>query len=207
MGLLPLLFQDPLTFVLLVIPLLYSIIIHELAHGWVALRQGDPTAWYLGRLTLNPLRHLDPLGTAMLFLVGFGWAKPVPVNPRNIRNQRHGMMLVSSAGIIANISFAFLGLLAERIFALSTDSSLGVMLYFFVQINIMLAAFNLIPIPPLDGSKIIADLLPYSARYWFDRIEPYGFFLIIGLLFFGFLTPLVAVIRAVISALIMALLP
>jgi Zn-dependent protease len=103
MGLLHLLINDPFTFILLVIPLLYSIIIHELAHGWVAYRMGDPTAKSLGRLSLNPLKHLDPVGTLMLFIFGFGWAKPVPVNFNYLHNRRMGLIFVSSAGIIANM--------------------------------------------------------------------------------------------------------
>jgi len=98
MGLLNLLLTDPVTFLLLAIPLLYSIIIHELAHGWVAYRMGDPTAKYLGRLTLNPLKHLDPLGTVMLFIFGFGWAKPVPVDFTRLGHSRLGLVLVSAAG-------------------------------------------------------------------------------------------------------------
>src|SRR5512136_1786904 len=103
MGLLRLLTSNPLAFVLLAVPLLYSIIIHELAHGWVAYRMGDPTAKWSGRLSLNPLKHLDPIGTLMLFLFGFGWAKPVPVNFDNLRDLRKGLILVSSAVIIANM--------------------------------------------------------------------------------------------------------
>src|SRR3989337_2880226 len=106
MGLLNLLMRDPLTFVLVSIPLLFSVILHEVAHGWVAYKMGDPTAKWLGRLSFNPLRHLDPIGTLMLFLVGFGWAKPVPVNFRQIPDQRKGLIFVSSAGIAANILLA-----------------------------------------------------------------------------------------------------
>ena len=108
MGLLHLLINDPFTFILLAIPLLYSIIIHELAHGWVAYRMGDPTAKSLGRLSLNPLKHLDPVGTLMLLIFGFGWAKPVPVNFNYLHNKRMGLIFVSSAGIIANMFLAFL---------------------------------------------------------------------------------------------------
>src|SRR5512139_3292375 len=107
MGLINLLTRDPLAFVLVAVPLLYSIIIHELAHGWVAYKMGDPTAKWSGRLSLNPLKHLDPIGTLMLFLVGFGWAKPVPVNINNISDQRKGLIFVSSAGVAANILLAF----------------------------------------------------------------------------------------------------
>ena len=117
MGLIQLLFRDPLTFVLLAIPLLYSIIIHELAHGWVAYKMGDSTAKWLGRLSLNPIRHLDPIGTLALFLVGFGWAKPVPVNFANLRDQRKGLIFVSAAGITANIILAFLSFFALQFFS------------------------------------------------------------------------------------------
>lgn len=207
MGLLNLLLNDPLTFVLLTLPLLYSIIIHELAHGWVALRMGDPTAKYLGRLTLNPLKHLDPVGTLMLFIFGFGWAKPVPVNLANIRDQRGGLILVSSAGIIANIIFAFLGLFSYRLLDPAPSAALGVMLYYFIQINIMLAAFNLIPIPPLDGSKILAGILPAGLQNILARLEPFGFFIIIGLLYLGALNPLIALFRRIIVSVIGILLP
>ena len=107
MGLLNLLLQDPLAFFLIAIPLLYSIIFHELAHGWVAYRMGDPTARSLGRLSLNPLKHLDPMGTIMLFVFGFGWAKPVPVNFNRLRDRHKGMIWVSAAGIITNMLLAF----------------------------------------------------------------------------------------------------
>ena len=118
MGLLNLLMNDPIAFLILVIPLLYSVVIHEVAHGWVAYRMGDPTAKRMGRLSLNPLRHLDVVGTLMLFLAGFGWAKPVPVNFYNIPNRRKGLIFVSSAGILANILFAFGALLFYRLLRL-----------------------------------------------------------------------------------------
>ena len=202
MGLLSLLMQDPLTFVLLAVPLLYSIIIHELAHGWVAYRLGDPTAKYQGRLTLNPLKHLDPIGTAMLFLVGFGWAKPVPVDFNRLRGSRLGLILVSSAGIVANMIFAFIAVLLLHLLAPSPSGSAGQLLYYLAQINIMLASFNLIPIPPLDGSKILMGFLPERLQYGFSRLEPYGFFIIIGLLYLGALDPVIHFFRWIILALI-----
>ncbi|OPY12517.1 MAG: Peptidase family M50 [Syntrophus sp. PtaB.Bin001] len=207
MGLLNLLTSDPVTFFCLAIPLLYSIIIHELAHGWVAWRMGDPTAKWAGRLTLNPLKHLDPIGTAMLFLAGFGWAKPVPVNISNIADQRKGLILVSSAGIIANMTLAFLALLAWRILAPPTDGITAKILYYLAQINIMLASFNLIPIPPLDGSKILMGFSSPKVQYALSRLEPYGFFVIIALLFFGILNPVIALFRWIILAAIGLLLP
>jgi Zn-dependent protease len=202
MGLLNLLIKDPLTFVLLSIPLLYSIIIHELAHGWVAYRLGDPTAKWQGRLTLNPLKHLDPMGTLMLFLFGFGWAKPVPVNLSNIREQRKGLILVSAAGIIANIIFAFAAVFLYRLLSPSSSGPLGIMLYYLAQINIMLAAFNLIPIPPLDGSKILAGFLSERYQNMMARIEPFGFFIIIGLLYLHILDPVIAFFRWIILVVI-----
>lgn len=202
MGLLDLLMKDPLTFVLLAIPLLYSIIVHELAHGWVAYRMGDPTAKYMGRLTLNPLKHLDPIGTAMLFFFGFGWAKPVPVNLQYVGHGRLGMILVSSAGIISNMLFAFLAVLLLRLLSPSPEGPLGTLLYYLAQINIMLASFNLIPIPPLDGSKILMGFMSQRLQYAFSRLEPFGFFIIIGLLYMGALDPVIHFFRWVILTLI-----
>jgi Zn-dependent protease len=202
MGLLKLLINDPGTFLLLAIPLLYSIIVHELAHGWVAYTMGDPTAKNQGRLTLNPLKHLDPLGTLMLFIVGFGWAKPVPVNVTNIPNRRTGFVLVSAAGIVANTLFAFLAILTMQILSPPPESSIAVFLFYLAQINIILAAFNLIPIPPLDGSKILMGFLPSNIRHVFHRIEPYGFFVIIALLYLGVLNPVIAFFRFIIVRII-----
>ena len=202
MGLLNLLLKDPLTFALLAIPLLYSIIIHELAHGWVAYFMGDSTAKYQGRLTLNPLKHLDPVGTAMLFIFGFGWARPVPVNFQHLRGARLGLILVSSAGIIANMIFAFLAVLLLRLLSPSPSGSTGLFLYYLAQINIMLASFNLIPIPPLDGSKILMGFMSERLQYAFSRLEPFGLFIIIGLLYLGALNPVIHFFRWSILALI-----
>ncbi|MEW6666898.1 MAG: site-2 protease family protein [Thermodesulfobacteriota bacterium] len=176
---------------LLAVPLLYSIIIHELAHGWVAYRMGDPTARWLGRLTLNPLKHLDPIGTLMLFFFGFGWAKPVPIDLNRIYRHRKKLIMVSAAGIVANIILAFLAILLYQYLRPSSYGSLGTMLYFFAQINIMLASFNLIPIPPLDGSKILAGFLPEHLQNTMARLERYGFLIIIGLLYLDVLDPLI----------------
>src|SRR5512136_2261072 len=142
MGLLNLLLKDPLTFVLVSVPLLYSVIIHELAHGWVAYRMGDETAKWQGRLSLNPLRHLDPIGTLMLFLFGFGWAKPVPVNFNNLHDRRKGLVLVSSAGIAANLTLAFLALLVFRLVSPQPGGVIQTSLYYLAHINVMLASFN-----------------------------------------------------------------
>jgi Zn-dependent protease len=207
MGLLKLLTKDPLTFALVAIPLLFSVIIHEVAHGWVAYRMGDSTAKRSGRLSLNPLKHLDPVGTLMLFLAGFGWAKPVPVNFNNISNKRKGLIFVSSAGIVANILFAFFALLFIRLFSTSSSGIAVILVYFVVQINITLAALNLIPIPPLDGSKILMGIVSERTRYFLARLEPYGFFIIIGFLYLGILDPLIGLFRWIIGTLIGTLLP
>jgi Zn-dependent protease len=207
MGLLNLLINDPLTFILLAIPLLYSIIIHELAHGWVAYRMGDPTAKMLGRLSLNPLKHLDPIGTVMLFMFGFGWAKPVPVNFSNLHDTRKGLIFVSAAGIIANMIFAFVAFLIFRLLSPTPAGVLATFLFYLAQINIILASFNLIPIPPLDGSKILMGFVSERFQYYLSRIEPYGLFIIIGLLYFRALDPLIAFFRWIILGLIGILLP
>ncbi len=206
MGLIKLLFTDPLAFLLIAIALLYSLVLHELAHGWVAYIMGDPTAKRLGRLSLNPLKHLDPVGTIMLFMFGFGWARPVPVNFNQLRNRHGAMISVSAAGIIANMLLAFLAFLLDRWLAPSPAGVLAALLYYLAQINIILAAFNLIPLPPLDGSKILLGLAPPNIQNKLLRIEPYGFFIIIGLLYFGALNPVISFFRAMILSVINLLL-
>jgi len=207
MGLLNLLLKDPLGFILIAIPLLYSIIFHELAHGWVAYLMGDPTAKSLGRLSLNPLKHLDPMGTLMLFIFGFGWAKPVPVNFNRLRDRHKGMILVSAAGILTNMLLAFSALLLNRLLSPSPSSTPAALLYYFAQINIILAAFNLIPLPPLDGAKIIMGFASPSVQNFLFRFERYGFFIIIALLYFGVLNPVIHFFRWMILSLIRLLLP
>ncbi|MBM4278875.1 MAG: site-2 protease family protein [Deltaproteobacteria bacterium] len=199
--------SDPIAFFILIIPLLYSVVIHEVAHGWVAYRMGDSTAKWMGRLSLNPLKHLDPIGTLMLFLAGFGWAKPVPVNLNNIPNRRKGLILVSSAGILANILMAFVALLLHRLLGLPSYGMIAGIVYTLAHINITLAALNLIPIPPLDGSKILMGFAPEETRYFLARVEPYGFFIIVGLLFLGLLNPFIGFFRGIIVTVIKALLP
>ena len=207
MGLLSLLFRNPAAFILLIIPLLYSIIIHELAHGWVADKMGDSTARWLGRLSLDPRKHLDPIGTLMLFIFGFGWAKPVPVNFNNLHSQRKGMILVSAAGIVANTILAFIALLLLRLLNPAPFGAVATFLIYMAQINIMLAAFNLIPIPPLDGSKILMGFSSPQFQYSLARIEPYGFFIIIGLLYLGILNPLISLFEWIITGTITLFLP
>ncbi len=211
MGLLKLLTTDPLAFALVAIPLLFSVIIHEVAHGWVAYKMGDPTAKWSGRLTFNPLSHLDPIGTLALFLAGFGWAKPVPVNFNNLTDKRKGLLFVSSAGVLANIFLAFFALLFIRLFSASSSGIAVILVYkvctYVAHINITLAALNLIPIPPLDGSKILMGITWKRTPYFLTRLEPYGFFIIIGFLYLGILDPLIRFFGRIIGTLIGILIP
>jgi len=206
MGLISLFFKDPLAFFLLVIPLLYSIIIHEIAHGWVAEKMGDPTARLMGRLSLNPRSHLDPVGTMMLLLVGFGWARPVPVNFNRVSNYRKGLIYIAAAGPLANIAAAFISLLLLKTGGFSPWSTMSNVINTFAYINIILASFNFIPIPPLDGSKILMGLASPRLRSQLASLEPYGMFIIIGALFLGILDPLVLFFREIIIGTISLLL-
>jgi len=202
MGLLNLLLKDPVAFILIAIPLLYAIIFHELAHGWVAYRLGDSTAKSAGRLSLSPLKHLDPVGTFMLFIFGFGWAKPVPVNFSRLRNRRMGTILVSAAGIITNMLLATLALFLLRLLAPAPSSMPALLLHYFAQINIILAAFNLIPIPPLDGSKILMGVASPKVQNFLFRFERYGLIVVIALLYFRLLNPVIDFFREMILSVI-----
>lgn len=166
--------------------------IHEVAHGFIASKLGDPTAKNLGRLSLNPLAHFDPIGTTMLLLFGYGWAKPVPVNPYYFKNRKNGMALTALAGPMANILLAAVCLLLSKTvyyFAPVNDffSVLSQVLSIIININITLAAFNLIPIPPLDGSKIIGFFLPmhiyYRMENWFARYQQMFLYGLMAVLF------------------------
>jgi len=170
--------------VLMVPAIVLGLTCHEFAHGWVADRLGDHTARYQGRLTLNPVAHVDVIGLIMIFVAGFGWAKPVPVNPYNLCGDRnHGMLLVSLAGPATNMLIAVLGA-----FALSSGAEIipyGERIFeYIIYINIVLAVFNLLPIPPLDGSKILAGLWPGSQQ-WLVYLESYGIVILLLLLFTG----------------------
>ncbi|MBI5235018.1 MAG: site-2 protease family protein [Deltaproteobacteria bacterium] len=183
-------------------PVLLSLTVHEAAHAWAASRMGDHTARMLGRVSLNPIRHLDVLGTLMLFFSGlFGWAKPVPVNPRNLRNPAKAMMLVAVAGPLSNLmlagAFALVQKLLPVALPLITNSPgvympIAIMIELGVLINISLAVFNLIPIPPLDGSKALSYLLPPQKAYAFSRVEPYGFIILLVLITTGVVNRIVS---------------
>lgn len=181
---------------IMLVPGLFAITCHEVSHGYVAWRYGDPTARMLGRLTLNPLKHIDIVGTLMIVFVGIGWAKPVPVVYENLRNPKRDMIWVAVAGPITNIILAFISAMLLRVvvtFATpaTTGSSLAMiieplvlMLAFSVYINLLLAIFNMIPLPPLDGGRVLSGLLPYRQAAVLARIEPYGMLIIIALVFF-----------------------
>ena len=206
MGLISLLFSNPGVFIVLAISLLYSVIAHEVAHGWIAYLFGDETAKRYGRLTLNPASHLDPTGTIMLFIVGFGWARPVPVNYYRLRNSRFGMMSVALAGCATNILIATIALFLLQLPSMSTSRIFSTMLTILARINIILGAFNLIPVPPLDGSKILMSFLPDDAQQIFARIEPYGFFILAFFLFTGLLNPVIGFMENLIYGFIALLL-
>jgi Zn-dependent protease len=169
--------------ILLTPAVVVGLTVHEFAHGWVADRCGDPTARYAGRLTLNPLKHVDPVGLLLLYLAGFGWARPVPVNPYNFRDRRQGLLLVSLAGPVANLGVA---LLAAVLLGLSGmgNPTLNDLLRVMIWINVVLAVFNLLPVPPLDGSKVLAALMP-GRQEWLYWLEQYGIIILVVLVFSG----------------------
>ena len=191
-------------FSLAAVPMFLGIICHEVAHGWAAYRQGDPTAKRLGRLTMNPIKHIDPMGLAVFALTALtswfviGWAKPVPVQPHYFRNRRRGMMIVAIAGPLTNfmlaLGFAFICKVIQVTASPLTElSTVTVFIFesakYGIFINLMLAVFNLMPIPPMDGSHIIAGLLPRDIAARYEKIGKYGMLIVIVLLASGFLSP------------------
>lgn len=191
---LPLLLLEFITLSLIVLVVLP---VHEMAHGYVAYRLGDPTAKNMGRLTPNPLAHLDPIGTLMIFLLGFGYAKAVPVNPYNFRNPKTGMALTALAGPVSNLLMAVLAVGLYRLLSFFiTSAYVNSILYWmlilvFASVNVGLAVFNLLPIPPLDGYRILSVILPDRWIYLIGRYENYLIILVMFLIFTGVLgTPI-----------------
>ena len=177
---------QPEVLVLLIPVLLFALVFHEFSHGWVAYKLGDPTAKHQGRLTLNPLAHLDPFGSMMILFVGFGWAKPVPVDSRYLANPRVDMMKIAFAGPASNLLLAFIGGILLRMTGYM--GPLTSMLILFTQINISLAVFNMIPIPPLDGSQIFSGIMIRKNPNLVMQLQMYGPQILMGLILFGMFT-------------------
>jgi len=183
------LFRLPPEVLVLLIPvLLFSLVFHEFSHAWVANKLGDPTARYAGRLTLNPMAHLDPIGGLMILFVGFGWAKPVPVDIRYLSNPRIDMMKIAFAGPASNLILAFIGGTILRLGFV--HGTMAMMIMFFTQINIMLAVFNMIPIAPLDGSQIFSGLLIRTNPELVRNLQIYGPKILMGAILIGYFTPI-----------------
>ncbi|WP_417913735.1 site-2 protease family protein [Candidatus Electronema sp. JM] len=204
--------QAVIQFLILAPPFLFALTLHELAHGWTAWRLGDPTAKNDGRLTLNPIKHLDLFGALLFIFAHIGWAKPVPVNPSYFKNPRKGMLLVALAGPGANLLLAVGSALLFRLllelrmpspFLLSLLEPLAQMLLASVWINIMLAVFNCLPIPPLDGSKVLAGLLPPDAARSYARMEPYGIFLLFILFYSDIISKVITPLIQTVSGLLL----
>ena len=182
-------------FLIIFVPvILFSLTIHEYAHAYIAHKLGDDTAKTLGRLTLNPLKHLDPLGTILLLIVHFGWAKPVPVDPRNFKNPKQDMLYVAIAGPISNIITAVVAAVLLKLILINYGSLIGSAnilepivqtLYWLIFIGVVLAVFNMLPFPPLDGSRVLYGILPDRMSNSIRQIETYGIFILFGIILLG----------------------
>jgi len=201
-----------------ILPVIFAITVHEVAHGWVAMKLGDRTAQMMGRLTLNPIKHIDPIGTLLvpgvLLMAGgfiFGWAKPVPVSWRNLNNPKKDMIWVALAGPMANLGMAIIWAALMKVAIMLVNAGhdeMRALVYMGIagiQINGVLMLLNLLPLPPLDGGRILVGLLPGPLSWRVSRIEPYGFFILVGLLYFGIismiLSPLMRGFVSILSAL------
>jgi Zn-dependent protease len=215
------LFNNPVSVLFWLVALVIAITVHEFSHALVADRLGDPTPRLMGRLTLNPLAHLDPLGTLMLLIARFGWGKPVPFDPYNLRNPRRDAALISVAGPVSNILMATVSAIVLNVLLSARLSLAGVpfiglilfvvlnLLHTMVALNVVLAVFNLIPIHPLDGFKIVGGLLPEEQAHQWYELERYGIFFLILLMFpiLGRTAPISNLITPIIDAILRILLP
>jgi Zn-dependent protease len=190
----------PEVLALTIIIFLFSVILHEVAHGMVARYFGDYTAENAGRLTLNPIPHIDLVGSILMPILSinvfgffFGWAKPVPVNPLHFRDIRLGELWVSAAGPLTNLSIAVIAALIYHLLPPAPSTLISTILKYTVDINALLAIFNLLPIPPLDGSKVLMSYLPYNLLKEYEKITPYGFIIIMALSYLGVLSPIIRV--------------
>jgi len=183
---------DPAVQVILIPVIIFALSFHEYSHGWMAHRYGDPTAKLAGRLTLNPMAHLDVFGSIALYLMGFGWAKPVPVNPQYLANPKRDMMWIALAGPVSNLIIALIsGILLSvllRLGVINSQSPLIMVLIMSLQINLVLAIFNFIPIPPLDGSRILEGLVPNKYHNELAKFEYYGPRVLMGLILLSMFT-------------------
>ena len=199
--------SDPIGLLYFIPSFLIAITVHEVAHAYTAWKLGDPTASAMGRISLNPMRHIDPIGLIIMVVIGFGWAKPVQINPRNFKNEKLGMAISALAGPVSNIIMAFAGLIIYNIIVALSDNLIlinGVLLgsgevsavtlsavrfsLEFVRWNILFAVFNMIPIPPLDGSRIVNYFLPPRLSNYYSYVERYGFIVLVMLLWTGILS-------------------
>ena len=178
-----LLFENPLVFILVAAALILSLTFHEFAHAYVADHLGDPTARYLGRVTLNPIKHLDPIGTMLLLFVGFGWGRPVPFNPANLNNPKRDAALISFAGPGSNFLLAILFAILYKFFG--NVGILGDFMYLATFYNLLLGLFNLFPFHPLDGFKVVYGLIPMNLAYQWLQMQSYGMYILIFMIFTG----------------------